>query len=179
MLSTSDSLLLHLVETEYWDFWAVVPILYRCSHLPNATQWDVPDAPTVTEYAFGRSEVESRLNVSQKEHSHYHTLECVASLEGEEAYTLFSISGTMAWGRTLQLGRGRRVGGDLSYLRACTQTEKQARKPTDLGPAKARCAVSGYRLNEIRTCWRCRLGLYAIDWLILRANKRHCCRCLP
>lgn len=57
--------------------------------------------------------------------------------------------------------------------------EKQARKPTDLGPTKARCAVSGYRLNEIRTCWHCRLGLYAIDSLILHANKRHCCRCLP
>ena len=48
----------------------------------------------VTESAFGRSEVESRLNVSSKEHAHYHTLECVASTEGEEAYTLFSISGT-------------------------------------------------------------------------------------
>lgn len=64
----------------------------RCSHLPNATQWDVPGAPTVTESVFGRSEVESRLNVSHKEHSHFHTLECVASTEGEEAYTLFSIS---------------------------------------------------------------------------------------
>lgn len=47
----------------------------------------------MTESTFGRSEVESRLNVS-KEHAHYHTLECVASMEGEEAYTLFSISGT-------------------------------------------------------------------------------------
>ncbi|XP_067434847.1 KIT proto-oncogene, receptor tyrosine kinase b isoform X1 [Thunnus thynnus] len=63
----------------------------RCSHLPNATQWETPEVAMVTESAFGRSEVESRLNVS-KEHAHYHTLECVASTEGEEAYTLFSIS---------------------------------------------------------------------------------------
>ncbi|XP_031727767.1 KIT proto-oncogene, receptor tyrosine kinase b isoform X1 [Anarrhichthys ocellatus] len=63
----------------------------RCSHLPNATQWETPDVPMVTESTFGRSEVVSRLNVS-KEHAHYHTLECVASTEGEEAYTLFSIS---------------------------------------------------------------------------------------
>ncbi|XP_036972148.1 KIT proto-oncogene, receptor tyrosine kinase b isoform X2 [Acanthopagrus latus] len=64
----------------------------RCSHLPNATQWETPEVSMVTESAFGRSEVESRLNVSSKEHAHYHTLECVASTEGEEAYTLFSIS---------------------------------------------------------------------------------------
>ncbi|XP_034439096.1 KIT proto-oncogene, receptor tyrosine kinase b isoform X1 [Hippoglossus hippoglossus] len=63
----------------------------RCSHLPNATQSETPDVAMVTESSFGRSEVESRLNVS-KEHAHYHTLECVASAEGEEAYTLFSIS---------------------------------------------------------------------------------------
>uniref|UniRef100_A0A667WX08 receptor protein-tyrosine kinase n=1 Tax=Myripristis murdjan TaxID=586833 RepID=A0A667WX08_9TELE len=65
----------------------------RCSHLPNATQWETADAAMVTESnsAFGRSEVESRLNVT-KEHAHYHTLECVATTEGEEAYTLFSIS---------------------------------------------------------------------------------------
>uniref|UniRef100_A0A3Q3IEV0 receptor protein-tyrosine kinase n=1 Tax=Monopterus albus TaxID=43700 RepID=A0A3Q3IEV0_MONAL len=63
----------------------------RCSHKPNATQWETPEVATVTESAFGRSEVESRLNIS-KEHAHYHTLECVASMEGEEAYTLFSIS---------------------------------------------------------------------------------------
>ncbi|XP_029706084.1 KIT proto-oncogene, receptor tyrosine kinase b isoform X2 [Takifugu rubripes] len=64
----------------------------RCSHLPNATQWELPEAPAVTEAVFGRREVESRLNVSHKEHQHYHTLECVASTEEEEAYTLFSIS---------------------------------------------------------------------------------------
>ncbi|XP_049901281.1 KIT proto-oncogene, receptor tyrosine kinase b isoform X3 [Epinephelus moara] len=63
----------------------------RCSLLPNATQWETPDVAMVTESTFGRSKVVSRLNVS-KEHAHYHTLECVASTEGEEAYTLFSIS---------------------------------------------------------------------------------------
>ncbi|XP_033985372.1 KIT proto-oncogene, receptor tyrosine kinase b isoform X1 [Trematomus bernacchii] len=64
----------------------------RCSHLPNATQWESLDVAMVTESVFGRSEVVSRLNVS-KEHTHYHTLECVATTEeGEEAYTLFSIS---------------------------------------------------------------------------------------
>lgn len=47
---------------------------------------------TESDFAFGKSEVESRLNVT-KEHGQYHTLECVASTEGEEAYTLFSISG--------------------------------------------------------------------------------------
>ncbi|XP_019111880.2 KIT proto-oncogene, receptor tyrosine kinase b isoform X2 [Larimichthys crocea] len=64
----------------------------RCSHLPNATQWEAPDVAMVTEATFGRREVESRLNVSNREHARYHTLECVASTEGEEAYTLFSIS---------------------------------------------------------------------------------------
>ncbi|XP_044045595.1 KIT proto-oncogene, receptor tyrosine kinase b isoform X2 [Siniperca chuatsi] len=63
----------------------------RCSHLPNATQWETQEVAMVTESIYGRSEVESRLNVS-KEHAHFHTLECVASTEGEEAYTLFSIS---------------------------------------------------------------------------------------
>ncbi|XP_047433673.1 KIT proto-oncogene, receptor tyrosine kinase b [Mugil cephalus] len=63
----------------------------RCSHLPNATQWETPEVAMLTESTFGRSEVESRLNVS-KEHAHYHTVECVASTEEAEAYTLFSIS---------------------------------------------------------------------------------------
>uniref|UniRef100_A0A1A7XJR8 receptor protein-tyrosine kinase n=1 Tax=Iconisemion striatum TaxID=60296 RepID=A0A1A7XJR8_9TELE len=63
----------------------------RCSLLPNATQWETTEVTTLSESAFGRSEVESRLNVS-KEHAQFHTLECVASTEGEEAYTLFSIS---------------------------------------------------------------------------------------
>ncbi|XP_068177412.1 KIT proto-oncogene, receptor tyrosine kinase b [Antennarius striatus] len=64
----------------------------RCSQLPNATQWDTPEVATVTEFSYGRSEVESKLNVSDKQHAHYHTLECVASTEEEEAFTLFSIS---------------------------------------------------------------------------------------
>lgn len=63
----------------------------RCSHLPNASQWEASDVAMLTESEFGGTEVESRLNVS-KEHAHYHTLECVASAEGLEAYTLFSIS---------------------------------------------------------------------------------------
>ncbi|KAM3864763.1 KIT proto-oncogene, receptor tyrosine kinase b [Diretmus argenteus] len=65
----------------------------RCSHQPSAIQWDALEVAMVTESSstFGRSAVESRLNVS-KEHAHYHTLECVATTEGEEAYTLFSIS---------------------------------------------------------------------------------------
>ncbi|XP_049575743.1 KIT proto-oncogene, receptor tyrosine kinase b isoform X1 [Syngnathus scovelli] len=63
----------------------------RCSHLPNATQWETTDVAIVTESTYSRSEVESRLNIS-KEHGNYHTLECVASTEQEEAYMLFSIS---------------------------------------------------------------------------------------
>ncbi|KAK7930014.1 hypothetical protein WMY93_006409 [Mugilogobius chulae] len=63
----------------------------RCSHLPNASQWESAEVSIVTESAFGRSEVESRLNIS-KEHAQYHTLECVAYTEGDEAFTLFSIS---------------------------------------------------------------------------------------
>ncbi|XP_037530273.1 KIT proto-oncogene, receptor tyrosine kinase b [Nematolebias whitei] len=63
----------------------------RCSHLPNATQWETPEVTTLSESGFGRTKVESRLNVS-KGHAQYHTLECVASTEEEEAYTLFSIS---------------------------------------------------------------------------------------
>uniref|UniRef100_A0A3B4AV45 Mast/stem cell growth factor receptor n=1 Tax=Periophthalmus magnuspinnatus TaxID=409849 RepID=A0A3B4AV45_9GOBI len=62
-----------------------------CSHLPNASQWENSDVSIVTESEFGRSEVESRVNIS-KEHAQYNTLECVAYTEGDEAYTLFSIS---------------------------------------------------------------------------------------
>ncbi|CAL1601523.1 unnamed protein product [Knipowitschia caucasica] len=65
--------------------------LTRCSHLPNASQWEAPEVVVGPESAFGRGEVESRLNIS-KEHSQYHTLECVAYTEGDEAFTLFSIS---------------------------------------------------------------------------------------
>lgn len=116
-------------------------LLYRCSHLPNATQWDVPETPKVTETVFGRSEVESRMNVSHKEHMHYHTLECVASTEGEEAYTLFSISGTILSSRILPQR--------LMFM--CAHII-QTHKPSDLVSAEARCVVTGYRLNEIRTC---------------------------
>lgn len=63
----------------------------RCSLLPNATQWETPEVAMLRESRFGRSEVESRVNVS-KEHAHFHTLECVASTQGQEAFTLFSIS---------------------------------------------------------------------------------------
>uniref|UniRef100_A0A8C6P2D8 receptor protein-tyrosine kinase n=1 Tax=Nothobranchius furzeri TaxID=105023 RepID=A0A8C6P2D8_NOTFU len=63
----------------------------RCSLLPNATHWETTEVTILSESPFGRSEVESRLNVT-KEHAQFHTLECVASTEGEEAYTLFSIS---------------------------------------------------------------------------------------
>ncbi|KAM6971765.1 KIT proto-oncogene, receptor tyrosine kinase b [Aplochiton taeniatus] len=64
----------------------------RCSHLVNASQWEPAEVATVTvsNSAFGRSEVESRLNIS-KEHALYNTLECVATAQGEQAYTLFSI----------------------------------------------------------------------------------------
>uniref|UniRef100_A0AAX7VMJ8 receptor protein-tyrosine kinase n=1 Tax=Astatotilapia calliptera TaxID=8154 RepID=A0AAX7VMJ8_ASTCA len=62
----------------------------RCSQLPNATQWETSEVTVLSESTFGRSQVESRLNVS-KEFTQYHTLECVASTEEAEAYTLFSI----------------------------------------------------------------------------------------
>ncbi|XP_045568750.1 mast/stem cell growth factor receptor kita [Salmo salar] len=67
----------------------------RCSHLTNASQWEQREVATVTvsDSAFGSSEVESRLNVTKGDtHTHYHTLECVATVQGEQAYTLFSIS---------------------------------------------------------------------------------------
>ncbi|KAL2089880.1 hypothetical protein ACEWY4_014568 [Coilia grayii] len=62
----------------------------RCSQMLNATQ-EEEDVVTVTlsNPAFGISEVESRLNISK---SHFPTLECVATVEGEQVYTLFSIS---------------------------------------------------------------------------------------
>ena len=47
---------------------------------------------TVSNSGFGRQEVESRVNVS-KEHAHHHTLECVATAHGEQAYTLFAMGG--------------------------------------------------------------------------------------
>ncbi|XP_066505647.1 KIT proto-oncogene, receptor tyrosine kinase b [Hoplias malabaricus] len=62
----------------------------RCSQLLNATQ-EGEDVVIVTMSGseFGRTEVESRLNISKGK---YHTLECVATTHGEQAYTLFSIS---------------------------------------------------------------------------------------
>lgn len=62
----------------------------RCSQQLNATQ-EEEDVITVTlsNPAFGVSEVESRLNISK---NHFPTLECVATVEGEQVYTLFSIS---------------------------------------------------------------------------------------
>lgn len=66
---------------------------FRCSQLMNATQED-EDTAIVTRSVskFGRTEVESRLNITK---GRYHTLECVATTQGEQAYTLFSISGEL------------------------------------------------------------------------------------
>ncbi|KAF7686778.1 KIT proto-oncogene, receptor tyrosine kinase b [Silurus meridionalis] len=62
----------------------------RCSQLMNATQEDEDTAiVTMSLSQFGRTEVESRLNITKGK---YHTLECVATTQGEQAYTLFSIS---------------------------------------------------------------------------------------
>ncbi|XP_035270503.1 mast/stem cell growth factor receptor kita isoform X1 [Anguilla rostrata] len=60
----------------------------RCSHLQNATQEQGVSTVTVSSPDFGRRAVESRVNVSR---GAFHTLECVATAEGEQAYTLFSI----------------------------------------------------------------------------------------
>lgn len=86
----------------------------------------------VTESAFGRSEVESRLNVSTKEHARYHTLECVASTDEEEAYTLFSISGTSSEPET------HRHTNPLT--------------PPQVGGPGPGVWFAGYRLNKIRAC---------------------------
>lgn len=63
----------------------------RCSQQVNATQ-EEHNVMTVTLFSplFGKTEVESRVNVSR---GRFSTLECVATVEGEQAYTLFSISG--------------------------------------------------------------------------------------
>ncbi|KAG9259947.1 mast/stem cell growth factor receptor kita-like [Astyanax mexicanus] len=62
----------------------------RCSQQLNASQPEEDTAVvTVSGSEFGRTEVESRLNISKGK---YHTLECVATTQGEQAYTLFSIS---------------------------------------------------------------------------------------
>ncbi|TKS75028.1 Mast/stem cell growth factor receptor [Collichthys lucidus] len=62
----------------------------RCSQQMNATQ-EEHNVITVTLFSpmFGKTEVESRVNVSR---GRFNTLECVATVEGEQAYTLFSIS---------------------------------------------------------------------------------------
>ncbi|XP_041646532.1 mast/stem cell growth factor receptor kita [Cheilinus undulatus] len=61
----------------------------RCSQQVNATQ-EEHNVITVTLFSplFGKTEVESRVNVSR---GRFNTLECVATAEGEQAYTLFSI----------------------------------------------------------------------------------------
>ncbi|XP_063075674.1 KIT proto-oncogene, receptor tyrosine kinase b [Engraulis encrasicolus] len=63
----------------------------RCSLLANATEEEDDVAMvTVSGTGYGRSLVESRLNVSQGPHR---SLECVASAKGgEQAYALFSLS---------------------------------------------------------------------------------------
>lgn len=62
----------------------------RCSQQVNATQ-EEHNVITVTLFSprFGKTEVESRVNISR---GRFNTLECVATAEGEQAYTLFSIS---------------------------------------------------------------------------------------
>ncbi|KAG7514479.1 mast/stem cell growth factor receptor Kit isoform X1 [Solea senegalensis] len=62
----------------------------RCSQQRNATQ-ERQNVITVTLSSpiFGKSEVESRVNISK---GRFNTLECVATVDGEQAYTLFSIS---------------------------------------------------------------------------------------
>ncbi|KAK2835865.1 hypothetical protein Q5P01_016349 [Channa striata] len=62
----------------------------RCSQQVNATQ-EEQNIITVTlvNNMFGKTQVESRVNISR---GRFNTLECVASVAGEQAYTLFSIS---------------------------------------------------------------------------------------
>ncbi|XP_026201200.1 mast/stem cell growth factor receptor kita isoform X2 [Anabas testudineus] len=62
----------------------------RCSQQVNATQQE-HNVITIVLFSpmFGKTEVESRVNISR---GRYNTLECVATVEGEQAYTLFSIS---------------------------------------------------------------------------------------
>lgn len=64
---------------------------FRCSQQVNATQ-EEQNVVTITLLSprFGKTEVESRMNISR---GRFNTLECVATVEGEQAYTLFSISG--------------------------------------------------------------------------------------
>uniref|UniRef100_A0A8C6UF34 Mast/stem cell growth factor receptor n=1 Tax=Neogobius melanostomus TaxID=47308 RepID=A0A8C6UF34_9GOBI len=61
----------------------------RCSQQVNATQ-EEHNVITVTLFSplFGKTEVESRVNISR---GRFSALECVATVEGEQAYMLFSI----------------------------------------------------------------------------------------
>ncbi|AWP11215.1 putative mast/stem cell growth factor receptor Kit [Scophthalmus maximus] len=62
----------------------------RCSQQRNGTQ-EEHNVITVTLSSpiFGKTEVESRVNISR---GRFNTLECVATVDGEQAFTLFSIS---------------------------------------------------------------------------------------
>ncbi|KAK7889607.1 hypothetical protein WMY93_025167 [Mugilogobius chulae] len=62
----------------------------RCSQQVNAAQ-EEQNVITVTLFSplFGKTEVESRVNISR---GRFSTLECVATVEGEQDYMLFSIS---------------------------------------------------------------------------------------
>uniref|UniRef100_A0A665U5J4 receptor protein-tyrosine kinase n=1 Tax=Echeneis naucrates TaxID=173247 RepID=A0A665U5J4_ECHNA len=61
----------------------------QCSQQVNATQEEHVITVTLFSPMFGKTEVESRVNISR---GRFNTLECVATVEGEQAYTLFSIS---------------------------------------------------------------------------------------
>ncbi|XP_074524501.1 mast/stem cell growth factor receptor kita isoform X1 [Halichoeres trimaculatus] len=61
----------------------------RCSQQLNATQEEHVITVTLFSPRFGKTEVESRVNISK---GRFNTLECVATVDGEQAYTLFSIS---------------------------------------------------------------------------------------
>ncbi|KAJ8277104.1 hypothetical protein GJAV_G00071520 [Gymnothorax javanicus] len=60
----------------------------RCSLLLNSTQELSVSTAMVSGQDFGRRAVESRVNISR---ATFQTLECVATVDGEQAYTLFSI----------------------------------------------------------------------------------------
>ncbi|XP_036372587.1 mast/stem cell growth factor receptor kita-like [Megalops cyprinoides] len=64
----------------------------RCSHQLNSTQEQQVSTVTVSSPEFGRRMVESHVNISR---GHFHTLECVATVEGEEAFSLFSVGERM------------------------------------------------------------------------------------
>ncbi|XP_028259544.1 mast/stem cell growth factor receptor kita isoform X2 [Parambassis ranga] len=64
--------------------------IVRCSEQVNATQ-EEHNVITITLFSpmFGKTEVESRVNISR---GRFNALECVATVEGEQAFMLFSIS---------------------------------------------------------------------------------------